>query len=241
MTMLKGAAKLAPLAVKQDQHKPITIQMMTLIKAKLNQTDPFNLAFFTCLTTIFYMAAQVREFTIQRLDSFNPTEHITHNGVRDDTDRNGLHTKVFTLPCTTSSPAGEEVHWARQDGPTDLSDALDKHLLANNPPTNGLPFAYKTAKGHHPMTWQTFIVRLNKVAQATGLNRVYSHSIHISATLEYLLRGVPFDIMKVKGHWASNAFQLYFRKYNQILVPYMQAMPPKTASEFTRLAMPPIR
>ena len=36
---------------------PITVQMMTLIKAKLNQTDPFNLAFFACLTTIFYTAA----------------------------------------------------------------------------------------------------------------------------------------------------------------------------------------
>ena len=57
VTMLKGAAKLTPLAIKQDQCKPVTIQMMTLIKAKLNQTDPFNLAFFACLTTIFYMAA----------------------------------------------------------------------------------------------------------------------------------------------------------------------------------------
>ena len=95
-TMLKGAAKLAPPAIKQDQCKPITVQMMTLIKAKLNQADPFDLAFFTCLTTIFYTAAQVGEFMIQRLDSFNPMEHITRNGVQDDTDRNSLHTKVVT-------------------------------------------------------------------------------------------------------------------------------------------------
>ena len=239
-TMLKGAAKLTPPAVKQDQRKPVTVQMMTLIKAKLNQTDPFDLAFFACLTTIFYMAARVGEFMIQRLDSFNPMEHITCNGVRDDTDRNGLHTKVFTLPHTKSSPVGEEVHWARQDGPTDPSDALDKHLLANDPPVNGPLFAYKTAKGHRPMTRQTFIVCLNKVAQAAGLNRVHSHGICIGTTLEYLLRGVPFNVMKVKGRWASNAFQLYLRKHNQILVPYMQAMPPETASEFTRLAMPPV-
>ena len=90
------------------------------------------------------------------------------------------------------------------------------------------------------MTWQTFIVHLNKVAQAAGLNRVHSHGIHISATLEYLLRGVSFDVMKVKGRWASNAFQLYLRKHSQILAPYMQAMPPETALEFTRLAMPPV-
>ncbi|KAF8437894.1 hypothetical protein L210DRAFT_3405005, partial [Boletus edulis BED1] len=86
-----------------------------------------------------------------------------------------------------------------------------------------------------------FTVHLNKLAQAAGLNHVHGHGIRIRATLEYLLQGVPFDVMKVKGRWASNAFQLYLRKHNQILAPYMQSMPPKTAFEFTRLAMPPVR
>ena len=56
------------------------------------------------------------------------------------------------------------------------------------------------------MTWQAFIIQLNKAAQAAGLNHVHSHSIHIGATLEYLLHEVPFDVMKVKGRWVSNAF-----------------------------------
>ena len=70
------------------------------------QADPFDLAFFTCLTTIFYTVAWVGQFTIQRLDSFNPEEHITWNGMQDDTDHNSLHTKVFSLPHTKSSPSG---------------------------------------------------------------------------------------------------------------------------------------
>jgi hypothetical protein len=37
------------------------------------------------------------------------------------------------------------------------------------------------------MTHQIFIVRLNKFAQAAGLDCVYGHGIHIGATLEYLL------------------------------------------------------
>ena len=69
---------------------------------------------------------------------------------------------------------------------------------------------------------------------------MHRHRICIGATLEYLLRGVPFDAMKVKGRWASNAFQLYLRKHNQILAPYMQLMPPETALDFTRLAMLPV-
>ena len=90
------------------------------------------------------------------------------------------------------------------------------------------------------MTRQTFVIHLNRIAQAAGLSHVHSHGIHIRATLDYLLRDIPFNVMKVKGHWASNAFQLYLWKHNQILAPYMQAMLSKTASEFTRLAMLPI-
>ncbi|KIK73836.1 hypothetical protein PAXRUDRAFT_20455 [Paxillus rubicundulus Ve08.2h10] len=35
------------------------------------------------------------------------------------------------------------------------------------------------------------------------------YSIRIGSTLEYLLWNVPFDVVKVKGHWASNAFLVY--------------------------------
>jgi site-specific recombinase XerD len=240
-TMLKGATKLAPPTVKQDKRKPVTIQMMSLVKDKIDQTSPFDVAFFACLTTIFYTAARVGEFTLPRLDAFNPAEHISRGDVRDDIDRNGLHTKVFALPRTKSSLAGEEVHWAKQEGPTDPSEAFDRHIEINSPPINGPLFAYRTTKGYRPITRQTFIIRLNKFAQAAGLERMHGHGIRIGATLEYLLRGIPFDVMKVKGRWASNAFQLYLRKHNQILAPYMQSMPPETALEFTRLAMPPVR
>jgi hypothetical protein len=93
-TMLKGVTKLAPPTVKQDKRKPVTIQMMSLVKDKIDQTSPFNVAFFACLTTIFYTAARVGEFTLPRLDAFNPAEHISHGDVRDDIDRNGLHTEM---------------------------------------------------------------------------------------------------------------------------------------------------
>ena len=49
----------------QDKRKPVTTQTMSLIKDKLNQIDPFDAAFFTCLTTTFYTAARVGEFTLQ--------------------------------------------------------------------------------------------------------------------------------------------------------------------------------
>ena len=43
--------------------------------------------------------------------------------------------------------------------------------------------------------------------------------------------------MKVKGHWASNAFLIYLTKHAQILAPYMQAVP-EVHEGFIRLTMP---
>ncbi|KAJ7223915.1 hypothetical protein C8J57DRAFT_955046, partial [Mycena rebaudengoi] len=54
---------------------------------------------------------------------------------------------------------------------------------------------------------------------------IQGHGIRIGASLLYLLRGVPFDVVKTLGRWASDAFLLYLRKHAQIMAPYIQANP----------------
>ena len=156
-------------------------------------------------------------------------------------DRNNLRTTVFALPRTKSSASGEEVQWAKQDGPTDPQSAFDAHMALNEPPLTGPLFAYKDGPQHKPLTKTTFLKLLKTKARAAGYNSVQGHSIRIGATLEYLLRGIPFEVMKTKGRWASDAFQLYLRKHNQILAPYIQALSTDIAVEFTRLTMPRVR
>ena len=166
-------------------------------------------------------------------------DNITPGKVRVEVDRNNLRTSVFALSRTKSSVSGEEVQWARQDGPTDPQMAFDAYMVVNNSPLNGPLFAYKDRLQHKPLTKATFLKLLKTKAKAAGYgNTVQGHGIWISATLEYLLRGMPFEVMKTKGRWASNTFQMYLRKHNQILVPYIQAMSPDTAATFTRLTMP---
>lgn len=76
-TMLKGTTKLAPSTAKQDKRQPVTTAMICAIKEKLTPEDPLDTAFFACLTTLFYSAAHVGEFTLKRLNVFNPVEHIS--------------------------------------------------------------------------------------------------------------------------------------------------------------------
>lgn len=81
--------------------------------------------------------------------------------------------------------------------------------------------------------------RLTTAALSAGIDSIKGHGIRIGSTLEYLLRGVPFDVVKSMGRWSSEAFVLYLRKHAIILAPYMQGHP--ILEPFTRYTMPPVR
>jgi hypothetical protein len=71
-------------------------------------------------------------------------------------------------------------------------------------------------------------VRERRVRVRCGLARTVLYpcrSLRIGATLEYLLRGVPFEAMKGIGRRSSDSFSKYLRKHAQILAPYVQANP----------------
>ncbi|KAG6327444.1 hypothetical protein ID866_11645 [Astraeus odoratus] len=237
--MLKGATRFAPPSAKQDLQKPVTAEIIANIKQHLTN-KPLDITVYTCLTSIFYTAARVGEFTTCQCNHFDPAENITPAGVRTETDCNSFQMTVFTLPCTKVSATGEEVQWVRQNRPTDPQTALTTHMATNNPLLDGPLFAYKDGSKHRPLSKATFLRQLKALARAARHEAVQGHGIRVGATLEYLLCGVPFDMMKIKGQWASDAFQLYLWKHNQILAPYIRAMLPGMATEFTRLAMPPV-
>jgi hypothetical protein len=223
--LLTAASKLTPPSSRRKKRRPYTLDYMTKLKGQLNLQDPLSAATFACLTTCFYAAGRVGEFTVKRLDGFDPTKHVTPANLRQEEDRNGLQVTVLHLPFTKASSEGEDVSWARQNGPTDPYEALENHMQVNQPPLDGHLFAYKWKSGRRPLTKKTFINRLAQAARDAGEDPLQGHGIRIGSTLEYLLRGVSVETMKVIGRWASDAFTLYLRKHAQILAPYLQASP----------------
>jgi hypothetical protein len=238
--LLKAAVSVTPPSSKRKKRHPYTTEFITSILGQLIPTDPFDAAVASCLTTIFYTAARTGEFTVRTLTSFNPASHVKPSDVTQIADRNGLETTNFHIPCTKASLEGEDVYWARQNGPTDPESAWANHVRVNSPPPDGHLFAFRFKKGYRPMTRSKFLSRLTAAAVSAGLNPIQSHGIRIGATLEYLLRGIPFDVVKVKGRWSSEAFTLYLTKHAQILAPYMQAVP-AVHETLIRLTMPPVR
>ncbi|TFK17155.1 hypothetical protein FA15DRAFT_737291 [Coprinopsis marcescibilis] len=234
--LLKSAEKSVPATSKREKRDPFTTVYILKIRAALNLQDPLHVAVYACLTTMFYATARLGEFVLKLLDSFDAAKHVKPSDVRVEVDRQGLSTTIFHIPGTKMAPAaGEDVMWARQDDDTDPKRALADHMRVNNPPADGPLFAYRHRmrgrKGDHkPLARQKFLEVIDAAAKAAGLVPLKGHGIRIGSTLEYLLRGVPFEVMKTKGRWG----------HAQILALYIQANSAQH-EEFIWLVRPPIR
>lgn len=238
--VLDGAAASAPAESKQPKRLPFTKDSLIAIRNQLNLNAPLDAAVFACLTTTFYAVARLGEFTVGAIREYNPKKHIPRDGVSESTDRNGLPVTKFFLPSTKVSPIeGEVACWAAQEGLTDPRAALDNHLRVNAAEGKAHLFAWKHAKGLRPLSKKEFIKRLGIAAAAAKLPNLKGHGLRIGGTLEYLLRGIPFEVVKTMGRWSSDAFTTYLQEHALILAPYIQASP--VLEPFTRYTMPPVR
>ena len=132
---LDGAAILAPPSSKRPKRTPMTVPIIVSLASKFNFNKPLDAAVFTCLTTTFYSAARLGEFTIPSLKAFILQEHVKPSDIRLDQDRHSLKVTVFMLPQTKTSITGEDVYWETQQNLSDPQAVLANHFTINNPPT----------------------------------------------------------------------------------------------------------
>ena len=236
---LDGAAILAPPSSKRPKRSPLMIVTINSLAPKFDTSKPLDASVFSCLTTTFFAVARLGEFTVPTLKVFVPSQHVKPSDVRQVQDRHGLPVTVFGLPHTKTAKDGEDVFWSAQEGAADPFAALANHLAVNNPPQDQHLFAWRHPNGLRPLTRNEFLKRINLAATQLDIDSIKGHGIRIGATLEYLLRGIPFDVVKSIGRWSSDSFLLYLRQHAVIIAPYIQGTPVMDA--FTRYTMPPPR
>lgn len=234
---LDGAAILAPPSSKRPKRLPLTVETISSLASKFDFSKPLDAAVFACLTTTFFSAARLGKFTLPSLRAFVPDHHVKHADVHVDQDRHGLKVTVFRLPRTKCSTTSEDVFWATQEGIWDPQAALDNHFSVNNPLRDQPLFSSRHPNGLRALTRTEFLKRVNLAASELGLDSLKGHGIRIGAILEYLLRGVPFDVVKSIERWSGESFLLYLRQHAVVIAPFIQGTPILDA--FTRYTMPP--
>lgn len=237
---ITAATALAPPSSKREKREPVTVELMEKMRSCMDLKDPLDAAVWACLTTTFWTASRLGEFTVLRINGFKPAIHVKRSDVKEQVDLEGNRTTSFFLPRTKVAASGEYVCWARQRGSCDPEEALQNHLAVNNLPEDTALFAWiQPDGGHRPLTKGAFQKRVDAIQVQLGLKKMRCHGIRIGAVLHYLLHGLSFETVKALGRWAGDSFQLYLREHAVILAPYIQ----DTALEarFREIAMPPIR
>lgn len=237
---LQGAARLAPPTSKRTKRNPFTVACLESIRSALDLSSPLDAAVYACLLTSFFSLARLGEMTVRSLSCFEPSTHVKPSNIRHDEDRHGLSVTVLHLPQTKMSPSGEDIYFARQSGLADPHHALLNHLSINSPSSSVALFSWRHRNGLRPLTRSAFLGCLDRVATRLGMEPLKGHGIRIGGTLEYLLRGIPFETVKSIGRWKGDAFIGYLRQHAVIMAPYLQDTP--ILEPFTRYALPtPVR
>ncbi|KAF6748299.1 hypothetical protein DFP72DRAFT_820456 [Ephemerocybe angulata] len=237
----KAAERAAPPSSKRTIRPPVTVEMLSVALGHLNLSDPLDAAVWACITTTYWSISRLGEFTVSSIDAFTKEKDVKRSDMMLDVQERGATVTTFFLPSTKSANTqGETTQWAAQDGPCDPRAAMLNHLAVNNPAPDSHLFTYRARNGLlRPLTNSACIMRVNTALAAGGLPPVKGHCFRIGGVLEWLLRGVPFEVVKVMGRWSSDAFTVYLRKRSSILAPYIQASP--AFVPFTQLVAMPRR
>ncbi|EPT00404.1 hypothetical protein FOMPIDRAFT_1122752 [Fomitopsis schrenkii] len=218
--------------------QPVLVMFLAAARHNIDLEQPLDAAVWACITTVFFAAARLGEFMLPSLTTFQANQHVKPSDVRRDEDRHGYKVTVIHLPSTkVATLEGEDVYWAAQTGPVDPEEALVNHMRVNTPDAGGHLFAWRHPQGVRVLTKKDFLRRMEEIASSLGEPPMRGHGLRIGATLEYLLRGVPFDVAKLIGRWSGDSFRLYLQKHAVIMAPYLQDSP--VLDEVTRYSMPP--
>ena len=240
--MLQGAARLAPHSSKKPKQPPMTMEDIKIIHTHLDLDDPCNVAIFACMVVVFYCVARLGEFTVKTTRDFNASKHVAHHNTGALCDPGGLPVLQFMLPSTKCKPVNREtIQCALQPGcVTDPEAALRNHLRVNPGPASVHLFAWRHPKGGlHRLSKTQSTTHITSIVKRCSLANLQGHSLRIGGTLFYLLKGTPFDVVKVIGRWAGDAFTLYLRHHALILAPFLQA-DKRLLDNFSHIAMPPV-
>lgn len=230
-TILKALDSVTPPSSRRAKRKPCTVEHLLSIRSALDISQPLGAAIWACATSLFYGIARLGELTVPNREAFVPGNFVEISNVSEDSDRNGFQTTTIRIPFTKSSRAkgnskGEDIFWAKQNNDTDPKFALDNHIAVNNPESGEHLFSYSMpSQPRRPLTRHVFLVEITRALRKAGREQIKGHSFRIGGTLEYLLRNVPFEVVKSQGRWASDAFRVYLREHARVMAPFVQDIP----------------
>ncbi|KAF8167639.1 hypothetical protein B0H34DRAFT_813930, partial [Crassisporium funariophilum] len=209
-TALEGASKLSPTSSRRPERAPWTPEIMVRIRETLDLNSSLDSAVFACITTVFWSAARLGEFTLNSLSAFDHQKHITVANVKRSVGPGGEPVMAFYLPHTKCATNGEEVYWARQGGPADPGWAYMNHLQINTPRPDKFLFSWTHSSGKRRVLTKTELLR--RINRSVCKQQVCLQCMVMAFALGLCWNtSCAASLSTLLNHWAAGpAIHLYF-------------------------------
>lgn len=196
------------------QHKklPITPAILTKLYQFMDFSIPAHATLWAMFLIAFFTFLRKSNLTLKSVACFNPDTDLTRADiiVRDNflilqikkskTVQFNEHVHLLPVVCIPNSVL--------------CPVSAYHHMLDLVPATSSSPaFVYPTKKGLMPVTHSFFVTSLRKFLGLAGLQPdLYSgHSFRRGGCTFAFQSGVSSDLIKLHGHWSSDAYQQYLQ------------------------------
>ncbi|KII91421.1 hypothetical protein PLICRDRAFT_173273 [Plicaturopsis crispa FD-325 SS-3] len=224
---LRGVHALAPKG--RPPRPPVTSAMLEVLARELDLAVPMDACVLAAATSALWGQARLGELFSPWANSFDGGYIPMRSSLSEPTTEDG--SRPLHLPWSkTRKSNGDIIMICRQNGASDPIDALENHLLVNNPPPNIPLFSFKSKSGFTCLTKKRLLLVCNRIWAAHGFVRFQGHGFRIGGTTELLLRGVDPEIVKSMGRWTSDAFLRYWRELETLIPMHVERL--ATVKEF---------
>ena len=194
-----------------SQKLPITADILYGILQLLNLDRPFDLVFWAACLVGFFSFFRKSNLFIPSPKQFDPSKHLCCSDVSFSTS--GAVLAVRWSKTIQFRQRVLEVPLPHMPGsPFCPSSAL--LLVTRSLPNAQGPrplFCYKASSGVRPLTHSEFVQALKSHIDRLGIDSsLYSsHSMRRGGASFALHCGLPAELIKLQGDWASNAYEKY--------------------------------
>jgi hypothetical protein len=186
---------------RKPLRPPITIVMLTALKATLVWSDPFDACIWAMASCAFFGMMHFGEVSVTSRSTFAPSRHLTRAHAFFGHDLQDSPYACLDLPSAKTARAGEiQSVFLNEQG--NLCPLAALHNLAQVVPAlAGDPlFSWRDRSGDiRPMSKVRALERINSILTAWGWGTTFGHSFRIGGASFYLAKKVDPEIVRIAG------------------------------------------
>ncbi|KAI6140124.1 hypothetical protein BKA82DRAFT_126657, partial [Pisolithus tinctorius] len=192
-------------------HPPITIAMLSALKASLTLSDPFDACIWAMSTCAFFGMMHFGEVSVVSHAAFNPSHHLTRGNAFFRTDLRGSPYAHLDLPTAKTAKPGEtQSVFLNEQGSLCPLAALHNMPMVTPASASDPLFSWRDSSGLPcPMVKSCAMEHINNILSAWGWGNHFGHSFCIGGASFFLAKKVDPEIIHIAGQWKSLAYQVY--------------------------------